>query len=72
MRRLPTSNLTQRTADGLVGEFEAREAAHAAGWPGFESFLEAPRSEQAACVAWARARRWVEALEAWERVKESG
>lgn len=64
--------MSQRAAPGHIGEFEAREAAREAGWPGFETFLAAPRGEQAACIAWARARRWVEALEAWERLKKAG
>jgi hypothetical protein len=59
-----------RPAEGLVPEFERRSVAAAAGLS-WEAFDALPTPEQAAYVAWHRARSWSDALEHWSRLTKS-
>lgn len=71
IRRLPPSGLAmRRPAEGLVPEFERRSVAAAVALP-WEAFDALPTPEQAAYVAWHRARQWSEALEQWSRLTKS-
>lgn len=71
IRRLPPSGLSMsRPGEGLIPEFERRTVAAAANltWDAFDSL---PTPEQAAYIAWHRARTWSEALEQWSRLTKS-